>query len=654
MSDQPDSWEDEADQSLPQQIAKVSLNPNASEWKPNFSAKEFVPSWATQPAVAPAPQATPDFESAPVQPGMYLFFFPSHPNDERVPRFSVFLTAICSSSSCNPAPAKVLVIGPTASTSVPEKKAEPTAAAALKKADLKPPSRPDTPTSAAKRKEAALASTDDPTAKAVDLHMEINAVDEEIVADLYGKEHLNVVFMGHVDAGKSTMGGNILYLTGMVDKRTMEKYEKEAKEAGRESWYLSWALDTNTEERAKGKTVETGRAYFETEKRRYTILDAPGHQTFVPSMIAGASQADIGVLVISARKGEFETGFERGGQTREHAMLAKTSGVNKLIVAVNKMDDPTVQWDKARYVIPDFYLCLRIGDRRYAYRIENAHSKYPHGYVSLNQARPISRTTYNLTSFHFLDITYIPVSGYTGANIKDRADKALLPWFEGPSLLEQLDGMQMLDRKIDAPLKIPITMKYKNMGTIVVGKIESGKIKKGTNVILMPNRKLCEVTALYNDTEDEVPHAVCGDNVRIRLRGVEEEEVSSGFVLCDVKSPIKTTTVFEAQLAILEHKNIICAGYTAVLHVHSAVEEITVTALLNLIDKKTNRRSKRPPQFVKQGQKAICRIEAAGPICVERFEDHPQLGRFTLRDEGKTIAIGKITKVIEAETDAQQ
>ena len=165
------------------------------------------------------------------------------------------------------------------------------------------------------------------------------------------KEHLNIVFMGHVDAGKSTMGGHILLLTGMVDKRTMEKYEREAKELGRESWYLSWALDLNSEERAKGKTTEYGRGYFETEKRRYTILDAPGHKNFVPSMIGGASQADVGVLVISARKGEFETGFERGGQTREHAMLAKTAGVKKLIMVINKMDDQTVEWSKDRYYL---------------------------------------------------------------------------------------------------------------------------------------------------------------------------------------------------------------------------------------------------------------------------------------------------------------
>ena len=192
------------------------------------------------------------------------------------------------------------------------------------------------------------------------------------------KEHVNVVFIGHVDAGKSTIGGQIMHLTGMVDKRTLEKYEREAKEKNRETWYLSWCMDTNLEglssknsskhniyhfpphfdnfseffisfaEREKGKTVEVGRGFFETEKKHFTILDAPGHKSFVPNMIGGASQADLAVLVISARKGEFETGFERGGQTREHAMLVKTAGVKHMVVLINKMDDPTVKWDKAR------------------------------------------------------------------------------------------------------------------------------------------------------------------------------------------------------------------------------------------------------------------------------------------------------------------
>lgn len=211
------------------------------------------------------------------------------------------------------------------------------------------------------------------------------------------KEHLNIVFIGHVDAGKSTMGGNLLYITGMVDKRTMEKYEREAKEAGRESWYLSWALDSTPQERLKGKTVEVGRGYFETNSRRYTILDAPGHKTYVPSMISGASQADVAILVISARKGEFETGFEKGGQTREHIMLVKTLGVSKLICVINKMDESTVNWQQSRY--------NEIKDKLTPF---------------------IRGAGFNLKT----DTTFIPVSAYTGANLKDRVSKTVCPWYE--------------------------------------------------------------------------------------------------------------------------------------------------------------------------------------------------------------------------------
>lgn len=193
------------------------------------------------------------------------------------------------------------------------------------------------------------------------------------------------------------MGGNLLYITGMVDKRTMERYEREAKEAGRESWYLSWALDSTPQERAKGKTVEVGRAYFETDSRRYTILDAPGHKTYVPSMISGAAQADVAILVISARKGEFETGFEKGGQTREHIMLVKTAGVSKVIVVINKMDDATVEWQKSRYD--------EIKDK----------------------LTPFIRSAgFSLKT----DVTFIPVSAYTGANLKDRVAKTVCSWWE--------------------------------------------------------------------------------------------------------------------------------------------------------------------------------------------------------------------------------
>jgi peptide chain release factor subunit 3 len=428
-------------------------------------------------------------------------------------------------------------------------------------------------------------------------------VDEETLKEIYGKEHVNVIFIGHVDAGKSTLGGSILYATGMVDERTMEKNKKEAKEMGRETWYLSWALDLTKEERSKGKTVEVGRAHFETEKRRYSILDAPGHKTYVPSMIGGASQADVGILVISARKGEYETGFEKGGQTREHAMLAKTQGVNKLIVVINKMDDPTVEWSEARYKE-----CT----------------------TKLSQF--LKGTGYNIKN----DVFFMPIAAQQTINIKDRIPKGIAPFYDGPSLLEYLDGMTTLERKVNAPFMMPINGKYRDMGTIVEGKIEAGVIQKGMTLTMMPNKDKVEVAALYTETEEEVSMAQCGDQVRIRLRGIEEEDVLPGFVLCSPKRPVHCVTTFEAQIRVLDLKNILSAGFDCVMHVHSAIEEVTFSALLHKLQKGTNRKSKLPPSHAKRGDSIIARMEViggAGSVCIEKFEDYPQLGRFTLRDQ---------------------
>ncbi|KAG9128316.1 translation termination factor GTPase eRF3 [Ceratobasidium sp. 392] len=449
-------------------------------------------------------------------------------------------------------------------------------------------------------------------------------VDEDTLKDLYGdsaaidpnvKQHLNIVFIGHVDAGKSTMGGQLLFLSGMVDKRTMEKYEREAKEAGRESWYLSWALDSTPQERAKGKTVEVGRAYFETEARRYTILDAPGHKTFVPSMISGAAQADVAIMVISARKGEFETGFEKGGQTREHIMLVKTAGVTKVVVVINKMDEPTVEWSVQRY--------NEIKDKLTPF---------------------LKASGFNPKT----DVNFIPVSAYTGANLKELVAKSVCSWYNGPTLLGLLDTMPMVDRKINGPVMMPISEKYKDMGTIVVGKLESGRIYKNDALLLMPNKTSVEVAAINNEMEEEVDYAYSGDNVRLRLRGIDDEDVTPGFVLTSPGKPVHAVTQFEAELVILEHKNIICAGYGSVMHVHTLSEEVTLAALLHYFDKKTGRKSKKPPQFAKKGQKVIALIETTAPVCVEPFKQYPQLGRFTLRDEGRTVAIGKVVKLRQA------
>ena len=427
------------------------------------------------------------------------------------------------------------------------------------------------------------------------------------------REHLNVIHIGHVDSGKSTLSGSILFQTGQIDQRTIEKFEREAKQRGRESWWLAYILDTTEEERSKGITVEVGRAFFETEHKRFTILDAPGHKSFVANMIQGAAQADIATLVISARKGEFETGFEKGGQTREHALLAKTLGVRILVVVVNKMDDPTVQWDKGRYdeIVGKLTPFLKAS-----------------GYMQKH--------------VHFL-----PIAGLTGKNIKDRVGKELCPWFEGPSLLELLDGISIGGRDPDAALRVPVLDKYIDRGIICMGKVEAGTVREGMELTIMPqNTKARVEKVLINDAE--VSLARPGENVKIKIKGCSEEEVVRGFVLCSRDEPVLAVTQFECQLMVLEldHKALFTAGYSAVLHIHTAEEEVTVVKLCAELDKKTGEPKPGPaPRFVKSGALCVCVLKTARSICVEKFDALQQLGRFTLRDEGRTIGIGKVLRL---------
>ncbi|CCG25911.1 Sup35 translation factor eRF3 [Candida orthopsilosis Co 90-125] len=500
-------------------------------------------------------------------------------------------------------------------------KAEAPSTAAVEKPVEKPnkestPTPKETTPAPAKSKQSTPVPAKAPTSVTADTvaKEQEDEVDEEVVKDMFGgKDHVSIIFMGHVDAGKSTMGGNILYLTGSVDKRTVEKYEREAKDAGRQGWYLSWVMDTNKEERNDGKTIEVGKAYFETDKRRYTILDAPGHKMYVSEMIGGASQADVGILVISARKGEYETGFEKGGQTREHALLAKTQGVNKIVVVVNKMDDPTVNWSQERY----------------------------------NECTTKLGVFLKGIGYNKEDIINMPVSGYTGAGLKDRVSAKDCPWYTGPSLLEFLDNMSTVNRKINGPFMLPISGKMKDMGTVVEGKIESGHIRKGGSLLMMPNKTPIEVITIYNETEQECDTAFSGEQVRLKIKGVEEEDLQPGYVLTSPKNPVKTVTKFEAQIAIVELKSILSNGFSCVMHLHTAIEEVTFVELKHKLEKGTNRKSKKPPAFAKKGMKIIAVLECNEPVCAETYNDYPQLGRFTLRDQGTTIAIGKITKLLK-------
>lgn len=448
---------------------------------------------------------------------------------------------------------------------------------------------------------------------------------EEDVQDEDPREHLNLVFIGHVDAGKSTMSGQLLYLTGQVDKRTIERFEKEAKQLNRESWFLAFIMDTNEEERAKGKTVEVGRAHFETDTKRYTIMDAPGHKNYVPNMIAGAVQADVGILVISARRGEFETGFERGGQTREHALLAKTLGVRYLVVVINKMDDTTVQWSKER-----FDECV-------------------------SKLKPFLKSCGYAPK---KDVKFVPVSGLTGDNLQKPVAASTCPWWEGlyqsgehntaePTLISCLDALHIDGRDSTALLRIPVLDRYHDRGTIALGKVESGSVRVGQKVTVMPMKTQFEVQGItINDLP--VRSAKPGENVKVKLGGAGVEDVQKGFVLCTAGKPCHAATRFECQLALvdlLEHRPIFSPGYNCVVHLHTAEEEVTVVELLSIESRKPEE-VKRRPRFARQGNVITANLRTARKVCCEAFKEVPQLGRLTLRDEGKTIAIGKILKVL--------
>ncbi|CAF4889454.1 unnamed protein product [Rotaria sp. Silwood1] len=299
-------------------------------------------------------------------------------------------------------------------------------------------------------------------------------------------------------------------------------------------------------------------------------------------------------------------------------MLVKTAGVRYLVVLINKMDDPTVNWDQGRYE--------EIRDKLIPY-------------LKKCGFKPGEDT-------HFM-----PCSGMSGVLLKEHPGENVLPWYKGPTFIEHLDSLPSFNRTIDGPLRMPIVERYKEMGVIVMGKIESGCCRIGDRCLIMPNRTRVEVTNIYYE-DIETDSCVCGENVRLKLKNVEEEEISTGFILCDTEQePCGVGRVFDAQqIAIIEHKSIICPGYSAVLHIYAAAVEVQLKKLITLIDRRTGERTREHPRFIRQDQIAIARFElsqASQVICMEPFKRFPQLGRFILCDEGRTVAFGKVLKILE-------
>ncbi|KAL3867651.1 hypothetical protein ACJMK2_040522 [Sinanodonta woodiana] len=438
-------------------------------------------------------------------------------------------------------------------------------------------------------------------------------VKEEYAKRQGGKDKINLVVIGHVDAGKSTLMGHLLYQLGNVNKRLMHKYEQESKKLGKGSFAFAWVLDETEEERARGVTMDIAQTQFETPGKIVTLLDAPGHRDFIPNMITGTAQADVGILVVNATKGEFETGFESGGQTREHALLARSLGVSQLIIAVNKMD--TVDWSKSRY--DEIVKKMSMFMKQAGYKEEN--------------------------------ISCIPCSGLTGENLAQSSKEPLFSsWYKGNTLVEQIDKFTPVSRPVDKPFRLYIGDIFKGMGggISVTGKIASGSVKLGDRVLVMPAMELAIVKGITIN-EESVNCAFAGDHVTVVVTGVDITNLNIGSILCSTEVPMKAATRIRARVVLFNLELPMTKGYTVVFHYQSLTEPAIVKRLVSQLNKSSGEVIKTRPKCLTKNTSAVIEIEFERPICLELFKDNKDLGRFMLRNSGHTIAAGLIEEVLK-------
>jgi elongation factor 1-alpha len=436
-----------------------------------------------------------------------------------------------------------------------------------------------------------------------------------------GKEkvHINIVVIGHVDSGKSTTTGHLIYKCGGIDKRTIEKFEKEAKEMGKASFKYAWVLDKLKAERERGITIDIALWKFETAKYYFTIIDAPGHRDFIKNMITGTSQADCAVLVVASGQGEFEAGISKNGQTREHALLAYTLGVKQMICVVNKMDDKSVNWSEARYN-----------------EIKNEVSNF------------IKKIGYAPEK-----IPFVPISGWLGDNMLEKSSN--LPWYKGPTLIEALDSLTEPKRPSEKPLRVPLQDVYKigGIGTVPVGRVETGILKPGAVVTFAP----CMITTEVKSVEmhhEALTEAHPGDNVGFNVKNVSVKDIRRGYVAGDSKQdPPNEVESFNAQVIILNHPGQIHAGYAPVLDCHTAHIACKFAELLTKVDRRSGKELEAAPKNIKNGDAAIVKLIPSKPMCVETFSEYPPLGRFAVRDMRQTVAVGVIKEVTKKSKDSK-
>ena len=416
----------------------------------------------------------------------------------------------------------------------------------------------------------------------------------EVIIMAKEKEHLNLAFIGHVDHGKSTLVGNLLVKAGTINEQQLASGEDK----------FRFIMDTTKEEQERGVTIDLAHQKFSTKKYDYTVVDCPGHRDFVKNMITGASQADAGVLVVAADDGVMP-------QTKEHVFLSKTLGINQLIVAINKMD-----------------------------LIDYSEDKY-------NELKEEVSNLIKTVGFNPADVPFIPLSAFEGDNIVEASSNT--SWYKGPTLIDALDALSAPDKPTGLPLRIPIQDVYSitGVGTVPVGRVETGVMKKGENVIFEPAGASGEVKSI------EMHHEVFdvaepGDNIGFNVRGVGKNDIRRGDVAGHVDNAPTVAKEFDAQIVVLQHPGVITVGYTPVFHCHTSQVACTFLELSKKLNPATGAVDEENPDFLKTGNAAIVKIKPTKPMCLENAKEIPQMGRFAIRDMGQTVAAGLCLNVTPA------
>ncbi len=422
------------------------------------------------------------------------------------------------------------------------------------------------------------------------------------------KTHINLITAGHVDSGKSTLLGRLLYDSGAIREEELRKLKETAKELKKETWEFAYAVDATKEERSRGLTIDIMHRPFETKKWFFTVIDAPGHRDFVKNMITGASQADAAIFVVSCKQGE---GVQE--QTKEHAWLLKVLGVNQLVVAMNKMD--TVNYDEKRF----------------------------------NEVKEEVTKLFKGIGYKVEEIPFVPVSAYVGDNVVKKSDK--MPWYKGPTLFEALDAtIKEPEKPINKPLRVPIQDVYTitGVGTVPVGRVETGVMKVGETLVFMPSGVNGEIKSIEVHHQ-QIPQAVPGDNVGFNVRGISKNDVRRGDVAGHPDNPPTVAKEFTAQIIVLNHPTVITVGYTPVFHCHTASVACRIEEIIAKVDPKTGQVVQEKPDFIKTGDAAKIRVVPTKPFVIEKQSEFPELARFAIRDMGQTVAAGVCLDVVKAE-----